>query len=606
VTDRVLYTPTPTGRPWLLRAVAVSGVLHALALAVLLWTLRPPAPPAKVVDIELAPPPPPVEALPEEVARAPAPATASAAPEPAPAPAPVADDEPAAPPDAAVDAPRDAAFDAPRDAAIDAPRDAAFDAPRDAAVDAPRDAAFDAPRDAAVDAPRDAATDAPRVDAREHIAVRSATGSGSDTATGSDTDSVTATATGSDTDSVTATATGSDTDSITATATGSGSSRKTASASASASGSVSASVSASASASGSGSGSATAPGTATESLPAVPGAPTTPGTAANLLAYFPPGHVLTALVRFDRLRGTEWAEQAQHVLEPLPDYRLLFGARDAKLGDALDLLVISSPRPRDATATTLVIQTAMSRALIRAFLASPGAPFRWSAARGGMLGRRKNPQFAGDVRVLLCPWRAWCVLAPAPDFGGLTAPARGNIDALEATAPLPAWLDGLRAIRQESGDGPAGPALVVTIASRLNAPPGPARRAAFPDVGLGVTSLPIPERVSAALELVARGWQVRGNLLFATERDAAEFVASVTAARKRLADSLVLGALLRRQHVFNLATGLSLARAGVRVSYATSISIADARALLAAIAAEVDQYFRQREPIGSGAPARHP
>ena len=33
----------------------------------------------------------------------------------------------------------------------------------------------------------------------------------------------------------------------------------------------------------------------------------TAGTAANLLAYFPPGHVVTALVRFDRLRGTEWA-----------------------------------------------------------------------------------------------------------------------------------------------------------------------------------------------------------------------------------------------------------------------------------------------------------
>ena len=36
----------------------------------------------------------------------------------------------------------------------------------------------------------------------------------------------------------------------------------------------------------------------------VDGAPTTAGTAANLLAYFPAGHVVTAMVRFDRLRGT--------------------------------------------------------------------------------------------------------------------------------------------------------------------------------------------------------------------------------------------------------------------------------------------------------------
>jgi hypothetical protein len=38
---------------------------------------------------------------------------------------------------------------------------------------------------------------------------------------------------------------------------------------------------------------------------------------------------------------------------------------------------------------------------------------------------------------------------------------------------------------------------------------------------------------------------------------------------------------------------LSLARTGARVSYATSLAIADARTLLAAAAVALDQYFRR-------------
>ena len=40
-----------------------------------------------------------------------------------------------------------------------------------------------------------------------------------------------------------------------------------------------------------------------------------------------------------------------------------------------------------------------------------------------------------------------------------------------------------------------------------------------------------------------------------------------------------------------LLTGLAMARTGARVSYGTSISIADARALLAGMAQALDAYF---------------
>ena len=251
--------------------------------------------------------------------------------------------------------------------------------------------------------------------------------------------------------------------------------------------------------------------------PAVDGAPTSAGTAANLLAYFPPGHQVTVLIRFDRLRKTEWQEPAARLFKPMPDYRALFGSRDAAIAEKLDMLVISSPSPRDATATTLVGHTRMTRAQMRDFLANPDTPIQWSATQGGLLGRRSGKLFPNDKRVLLSPWRGWFVLAQPADLGGVTRPAGGSLDTVEAKAKLPAWLAQIRTIGQESGDEQRGPALVLTLK-------GPGQRYTIPDVGIGVTSAPSPDRVSLAMELVKQGWLVRGNIVFATEADAAEFV----------------------------------------------------------------------------------
>lgn len=103
---RQLAEPFSTGASWLVRAVAVSAVLH-LALAVAWWlTTRPAKPQVELVDIELAPPPPEVEALPEEHAKPPeevAAAQAASASEPS-----EPEDEGAVPADAGVDAPIDA------------------------------------------------------------------------------------------------------------------------------------------------------------------------------------------------------------------------------------------------------------------------------------------------------------------------------------------------------------------------------------------------------------------------------------------------------------------------------------------------------------------
>ncbi len=499
MSQSALHTPFPTGAPWLGRAVAVSAVLHALAVVVVLVAGRvEDRHEVETVDIELAPPPPKAEALPEEHERKPVetePTPASAAPEP---------EKPAEPETVVVDAGVDAPVDAPPKKKKPRP---------EAAVDADEPDA-DVQQGMIAALGPDAGTE-----------VADLLGSGSGSGSGSD---------------------------LVAMA-------------------------------GSGSGS----GSDVETEPAVEGAPTTAGTAANLLAYFPLGHVMTVLVRFDRMRGTEWADATQKLLRPLPDYRGLFGNRDVVLGDKLDMLVISTPKPKDATATTLVAHTAMSRRQMREFLTTGGAPIAWSVGKGGMIGRRTGNLFPNDKRVLVSPWKNWFVLAQPADVGAMTDAAKGNLDSVEASAKLPQWLEMMRDIDKESGIDPKkGPALVLTFAATK-------QRYNFPDIGLGITTLPAPERVSLAVELVKQGWLVRGNIKFGNEADAIEFEKAVHGAKQRIEDSHLLSALLRKQHVLDIVRGLDVARAGDRISYATSISIADARVVLKAAAGMVTDYFDQ-------------
>jgi hypothetical protein len=267
----------------------------------------------------------------------------------------------------------------------------------------------------------------------------------------------------------------------------------------------------------------------------------------------------------------------------MPDYQLLFGARAAAITDKLETLVISTPRPRDATATTLVARTSLARGALRDFLAAT-SPVAWSSARGGLLGKRSGRMFQGDRRVFLSPFKGWFLLAQPDDLGALTGPARGSLDAVEASAKLPPWLAGIRKIEAESGDK-RGPALVVTLGLG-----GKRFDLAGNDLGLGIRSVPTPDRVSLAMELVRQGWLVRGNLRFASDADAAELIATVQQFQQRIADSRTIQLVIGKS-IAHVIANLAFARTGPRVSYATSISIADARAILAAAAQQLDHYF---------------
>jgi hypothetical protein len=321
------------------------------------------------------------------------------------------------------------------------------------------------------------------------------------------------------------------------------------------------------------------------------------GTAADLLGYFPSGHVVSVLLRLDRVRGTEWSAAAEKVLAPMPDYRALVGGREVHVADLFETLVVSSYDPRRVDATTLVARTAMAPAELRRFLDQPDAPVGWSVAQGGMLGRRgPSPRlFPGDRRVFLSPAPGWLVLAQPADLGALTAAGTGELDAARAApGSLPPWLERVQTIEAEAG-AEEGPAVVVTVGSK-------GRRVALPELGLGVASVPAPERGSLALTVDKRGFLVRGNLRFTSSEAAAEFVASATTVRSKVLELRVYSAVLKKARVYNAVKGLSLAQTGARVSYATSISIADARALMAYAAVVVADWYDAQQGDQRGDP----
>ncbi|MGE3763466.1 MAG: hypothetical protein AB7L94_14495 [Kofleriaceae bacterium] len=561
------------------RAVLISVVLHALFGAVM-WVVHPSRakPDSELIDIEIAPIAPKAEALPAEVARTPEEDLAGAPDDTDPStaasnvPTPPENDPSGFAIDAGIDAPPDAAPDAPVDAAIDAPADApidaAPDAPIDAGVDAPSDAVIVAVVDAVIDAPGEpAATDAMPLDAEPSTTIALAD-AGVAEGTG-DADVTAALGDAGAMGDATLAASGSAGEGAGNAGSGAGS------ATGSAGGSI-------AMLDGSGSG---RPGQTDE--PPVEGEPTTAGTAANLLTYFPRGHIVTALIRFDRMRGTEWAEQTERLLRPMPDYQLLFAnVPDAKIVDKLEMLVISTPKPKDASSTTLVARTNMPRAVLRDFLGK-SSKVAWSSTKGGLLGRRSGRMYQNDKRVFLSPFRGWFLLAQPTDLPNLLVPAKGDVDAIEATGKLPAWLGNIRKIEDETGGEkePRGPALVVTIGLG-----GERIDLTGQDFGLGITTVPTPDRVSLAMELVKQGWLIRGNMRFGSEKEALEFIAIADGVKERVADSRAIQLVLGKQLV-RVVANLSFARTGGRVSYATSVSIADARAILAALAQQLDSYF---------------
>ncbi len=307
------------------------------------------------------------------------------------------------------------------------------------------------------------------------------------------------------------------------------------------------------------------------------------GTAADLRTFFPPGHVVSVLIRLDRLRDTEWSPQVDAIFAPMPDYRSLVGGADLKLADTFESLAISTPTPRDAVATTLVVRARTAAPALRDLLDAADAPVAWSAVVGGALGRRgRSPRvFVGDRRVFL-QWRpGWTTLAHPSDLGGLLAARAGDLDVEAPAAALPPWLGLVTAIEGESGH-PTGPALMATASGF------------FPPViplPIGGASLPGPDRATITLEIDLSGFQVAGNVRFADAAAATTAAEVIERVRVELLADRWTKIALGRAGALNALTGLSIQQTGRRLAFATSISTADARVLLQLVANLVSNYF---------------
>jgi hypothetical protein len=316
-------------------------------------------------------------------------------------------------------------------------------------------------------------------------------------------------------------------------------------------------------------------GTASASTsPAVPPGP--PGTAADFRPYVPQGDKVTVLLRYDRLRGTPWAKLTDAILSPMPDYRAIVGNRKTPLADLFDVLLISSRNPTDVTATNLVARVRRTPAEMRRFLDSKDTPVRWRVVRGGVLGKRlasaSKPE--RDTRVYLLPWPEWVVLThgkylgdPAREVPPAGAPS--DLDAARGDeTSLPDWLRRARNVEAESGVD-RGPIAVMSVSGIKHT------EVDVPQVG----TLPVPLHAALAVEMAKQGFYVRGTLTFSTAARAQEFQQTLETARTRLFDSTWGQLLLKNFHAYHALRGLTMRRRDARVTYATSISVADGKAM---------------------------
>ncbi len=319
-----------------------------------------------------------------------------------------------------------------------------------------------------------------------------------------------------------------------------------------------------------------------------PTARPSPGTAANLLSFFPHGHVVTVMVRLDRLRDTEWAERIEAILKPLPDYQALVGARTVRLTDIFDLMVVSSPEPQDATATTLVMRSRLTPPEFRDFIDEPDAPVAWTAVKGGVLGRRGRSArvFPGDQRVFLSWLPSLMVLTQPRDLGPLTIARTGDLDRPARPIDLPPWLARLGTISDQSGE-PTGPAIMVTAGGMFGAE--------LPLLGASGASIPAPEQATITLEVVPAGLIVRGNLRYADDTAAATADDAIARLRLELLDQYGSLPVLGGFPLLTVLRGLTVQRTGRRLAFASSASISDGRAILDLAATLIGAHFEEQQ-----------
>ena len=321
--------------------------------------------------------------------------------------------------------------------------------------------------------------------------------------------------------------------------------------------------------------------------PSAEAAPLDP-TRVNLATQVPGRARLIAFIRADRLRSTPYAAGLEAALAPTPDYRALLAGSGLALADAFDTVVISTPDPRDVTATFLAVKVRGDEAALREKLAGPASRARmiWETRPGGLVG---VPQVHApkDPRLVVSPEAGWLALARPEDVPVLLAAAQPTSLPVDAAATAttaaagapPAWVHALA--RLETSASVSAPDVIAIIGladlgSRLDQLPG---------------SPPAPTTGTFAIALDKQLVEVSGTLTFASPSDAARFIASATDARTLALDGFMAKGLLRSVGALGIVESMVLTANGAEVVVTTHASPAELTELLAAAARWTQSFF---------------
>ncbi len=179
-----------------------------------------------------------------------------------------------------------------------------------------------------------------------------------------------------------------------------------------------------------------------------------PAPTSDLNAYGPKGSRLTALLRLDRLRGTDYAAPVDALLMRLPDRRDLLEGTGLDLFGAFDALLIATPHPLDPSVTFLAVRHHIDEVALRAALArgarATDRVLAWRNESGRPVGERRARRGAPagglatrDDRIIVLPAPGLAVVTPPAYRAMLLAPSPGRSTGADAgTAPEAGVADG--------------------------------------------------------------------------------------------------------------------------------------------------------------------
>lgn len=313
----------------------------------------------------------------------------------------------------------------------------------------------------------------------------------------------------------------------------------------------------------------------------------------DLRPFVPGDSKLILVLRPDRMRGTPWAAPLDQIMKPMPDYRTVIAGTGMKVADSFESIVIATPDPSDVAQTFLAARTARDDEALRAALAKPvkgEARVEWATANGATIGKRRDWRVEAndDERIFTFPSKGWVVLSRPADLPHL----------FETRGRRPGWLGRMTAIEAQTGEGAAGPILLMSAVdldlSKVEIP--------------GMAPLPSPDRMTVTITPHPDGLIFVGAAAFDDEKIAKEFHDILVAGRDEALGSIATKFILGRLHARAAVERMKLAVNGRYVTFSTSIATSEAQALFKVVASWSKGWFAtagKRRPAAE-APAEPP